>query len=162
MAFGIIAVELYQQETQIRLTQGESVAVDDFSMTFKGIERFPGPDDLVVTEATVDVFKNGQFVRTLNPQTELYTRTMQPMTIPDARSTITEDFYVILVNWEGTTDDAATFRIFLNPLINWIWAGAFVFIAGTLIAAWPDPAEEKVIAGSRSRKRVAVTGATGD
>ncbi len=162
MAFGIIAVELYQQETQIRLTQGESVAVDDFSMTFKGIERFPGPDDLVITEATVDVFKNGQFVRTLNPQTELYTRTMQPMTIPDARSTITEDFYVILVNWEGTTDDAATFRIFLNPLINWIWAGAFVFIAGTLIAAWPDPAEEKVIAGSRSRKRVAVTGATGD
>ena len=160
MALGIISNELYQQETQIRLLRGESVTVDDFSMTFKGVESFPGSDDLIITEATVDVFKDGRFVKTLTPRTELYTRTRQPMTIPDARSTITEDFYVILVNWESTTDDAATFRIFLNPMINWIWGGAFIFIAGTLIAAWP--AEEKIKAAARSRRRVAVSGATGD
>lgn len=162
MAMGIISNELYQQETQIRLTRGQSVGLGDFEMTFRGVERFPGPDDLMITEASVDVFKNGQLVRSLNPRTELYTRTNQPMTIPDARSTITEDFYVILVNWEGTTADAATFRIFLNPLINWVWAGAFVFMAGTLIAAWPDPADEKIRVGSRSRRRLAIRGASGD
>ena len=84
------------------------------------------------------------------------------MTIPSARSTLTEDFYVILVNFEGTTADAATFRIFLNPLINWVWAGAFIFIAGTLVAAWPDPADEKIRAGTRTRRRLVVGGATGD
>ena len=162
MAMGIISNELYQQETQIRLSRGQSVSLGDFDMTFRGIERFPGPDDLMITEASVDVFKNGQLVRSLNPRTELYTRTNQPMTIPDARSTITEDFYVILVNWEGTTADAATFRIFLNPLINWVWAGAFIFMAGTLVAAWPDPADEKVRAGYRSRRRLAIGGASGD
>ena len=84
----------------------------------------------------------------LNPQIEIYQSTGQPMTIPSARSTITEDFYVILVNWEPTTADAATFRIFLNPLINWVWAGGVIFVLGTLIAAWPD--REK--APARARK----------
>ena len=70
-------------------------------------------DSLLITEADVDLYKNGEFLRKLNPQIEFYQRTGQPMTIPSARSTITEDFYVILVNWEPTTADAATFRLSL-------------------------------------------------
>ena len=164
MALGIISIELYQQETQIRLNRGESVAIGDFDMTFRNISQFPGADDLMITEATVDVYKDDQFVRSLTPRTELYTRTGQPMTIPGVRSTLTEDFYVIVVNFEGTTENAATFRIFLNPLINWVWGGAIVLLAGTLIAAWPDTAEQKIMAGSRakSRRRYPVGAVTGD
>jgi cytochrome c-type biogenesis protein CcmF len=162
MAFGIISNEIYQQETQIRLSLGQTAALEDFTMEFVSVDRFPGPDDLVITEATVDVYKNGEFVRTLTPRTELYTRTMQPMTIPSARSTFTEDFYVILVNFEGTTADEATFRIFLNPLINWVWAGAIIFVAGTLVAAWPDPAEQRIMAGRREKRRRYAVGMSGD
>jgi cytochrome c-type biogenesis protein CcmF len=155
MAFGIVADGIYQTETQIRLTAGESITLGDFEMRFNSISRFPGADDLLITEADVDLYKNGEFVRKLNPQIEFYQRTGQPMTIPSARSTITEDFYVILVNWEPTTADAATFRIFLNPLINWVWAGGVVFVLGTLIAAWPDREKEP----ARARKpAVAVAG----
>ena len=148
MAFGIVADGIYQTETQIRLQAGESITLGDFEMTFNSVSRFPGADDLLITQADVDLFKNGEFVRKLTPEIEFYQRTGQPMTIPSARSTITEDFYVILVNWEPTTADAATFRIFLNPLINWVWAGGVVFVIGTLIAAWPD--REK--APARARK----------
>jgi len=148
MAFGIVANGIYQSETQIRLVSGESVTVGDFEMRFNSVNRFAGADDLLITQADVDVFKNGEFVRKLSPRIEFYQRSGQPMTIPSARSTITEDFYVILVNWEPTTADAATFRIFLNPLINWIWSGGIIFVLGTLIAAWPD--REK--APARARK----------
>ncbi len=151
MAFGIIGVELYQQETQIRLQSGESVTLGNYEMVFDSVERFPGPDDLIITQATVQVLQNGKNVATLNPRTELYTRTGQPMTIPKARSTIAEDFYILLVNWEPTSADAATFRIYLNPMINWIWAGAVIFVLGTLIAAWPDPKEEKVAVAQPQR-----------
>jgi cytochrome c-type biogenesis protein CcmF len=82
MAFGIISNELYQQETQIRLLRGESVALGDYSMTFLGVEHRSGDDDLKITEATVDVYKKGRYVTTLTPRTEFYTRTGQPMTIP--------------------------------------------------------------------------------
>ncbi len=157
MAFGIVADGIYQTETQIRLQAGESITLGDFEMRFNSVSRFPGADDLLITKADVDLFKNGKFVRTLTPQIELYQRTGQPMTIPSARSTITEDFYVILVNWEPTTADSATFRIFLNPLINWIWTGGLVFLMGTLIAAWPE--REKVPVRAR---KPAVAAASGD
>lgn len=144
MALGIITFELYQQETQIRMNVGDTMSINRFDMQFLGATRYPGPDDLLVTEATVDVYENGNYVTTLHPRSELYTRTNQPMTIPDARETITEDFYVIMVNWEPTSSDQATFRVFYNPMINWVWFGAVIFIIGTLIAAWPDAREEAI------------------
>ncbi len=156
IALGIISFELYQQETQIRLNVGETMSINRFEMQFLGVTRYPGPDDLVVTEATVDVYENGEYVATLHPKSEFYTRTQQPMTIPDARETITEDFYVLIVNWEPTSADQATFRVFYNPMINWVWFGSVVFTIGTLIAAWPDPREEKVTVARSQTPAVAV------
>lgn len=149
MAFGIIGVEIFQEQTQIRLGVGEKVSLGRYEMQFLSATRYAGPDDLIITEATVDVYDNGRYVGQLHPRSELYTRTNQPMTIPNARSTITEDFYVLMINWEPATADQATFRIYLNPLINWVWAGGVIFVIGTLVAAWPDPAVER----SLSRRR---------
>lgn len=151
MAFGIIGTELFQQQTQLSLQNGESLTMGAYTMVFNGAERFPGPDDLLITEADVDVFYNGRFVKNIRPRTEFYTRTGQPMTIPAARSTIAEDFYVLLVNWEPTTATEATFRVYVNPLINWIWAGGLIFVIGTLVAAWPDPRKEAVAVAKRER-----------
>lgn len=158
MGFGVIGVELFQQETQIRLQAGETVTLGSYEMQFLDMRRYAGPDDLLITEATVDVYDNGRLVKTLHPRTELYTRTNQPMTIPDARSTVTEDFYVLVVNWEPTSADEATFRIFLNPLINWVWAGGFIFILGTLIAAWPAEAKARARAAQPQPVAPAITG----
>jgi cytochrome c-type biogenesis protein CcmF len=149
MAVGIIGVEMFQQETQIRLDSGQSATLGRYEMVFNEVTRYPGPDDLLITEANLDVRIDGRTVATLTPRTELYTRTGQPMTIPDARSTIFEDFYVLLINWEPTSANSATFRIYLNPLINWVWAGGFIFVFGTLVAAWPDKQKETVARRSR-------------
>ena len=158
MAFGVIGTEMFRQETQIRLESGESISLGNYEMVFQNVDRYPGDDDLVITEATVDVYQDGRLVSTLLPRSELYTRTMQPMTIPKAHSTVSEDFYILLVDWEPLTPNSATFRIYLNPLINWVWAGGIIFILGTLIAAWPDAREEKVRVVEPGR---AVLGTTG-
>jgi cytochrome c biogenesis factor len=42
----------------------------------------------------------------------------------------------------------------LNPLINWVWAGGFIFVIGTLIAGWPDPVDQKLSVAAASRQRV--------
>ena len=31
-----------------------------------------------------------------------------------------------------------TFKIYVNPLVNWLWLGSLLFLVGILIAAWPD------------------------
>jgi cytochrome c-type biogenesis protein CcmF len=154
MAFGIVGSYFFQQETQIRLSQGESMSLGSYEMTFNGVRQYPGPDDLLIKEANLSVTDNGRDVGALTPRTELYTRTGQPMTIPSLRSTIEEDFYVIMVNWETVLEDEATFRVFLNPLINWVWAGGLIFVVGTLIAAWPATAGQRVPAGARRRATV--------
>jgi hypothetical protein len=43
----------------------------------------------------------------------------------------------------------ATFKVFHNPLINWLWFGGIIFILGTMIAAWPDREGEAVPAAIR-------------
>ena len=151
MGFGIIGSTVYQQETQIRLARGESVQVGEFTAVFQGARSFPGPDDLMITEATVDVYRNERLLTTLYPRNELYTRSGQPMSIPDARSSFSEDFYILLVNWEQMSSSLATLRIYLNPLINWVWAGGLIFVIGTLIAAWPDPVADVAVVPSRRR-----------
>jgi cytochrome c-type biogenesis protein CcmF len=156
MAFGIIGIEFFQQETQLLMQTGQTVDLGRYTLLFNGVERFPGRDDLLITEASMGVYLGDELVKTINPRTELYTRTGQPMTIPDLRSTPLEDFYVLLVAWEPQLADQATVRIYLNPLVNWVWTGGIIFIFGTMIAAWPDPKDEKVIAASRARQRVAV------
>jgi cytochrome c-type biogenesis protein CcmF len=48
------------------------------------------------------------------------------------------------VDWQPATANGATFKVFVNPLINWLWVGALVFLLGILVAAWPDREPEYV------------------
>ena len=33
----------------------------------------------------------------------------------------------------------ATFRLLVSPMVQWIWIGALIVLAGALIAIWPPP-----------------------
>jgi cytochrome c-type biogenesis protein CcmF len=59
------------------------------------------------------------------------------MTIPGVRSSLQDDFYVLLVGWEPIAQEGATFKIYHNPAVNFVWMGGLIFIAATLLAAWP-------------------------
>ena len=72
------------------------------------------------------------------------------MTIPGVRSTLEDDFYVLLVGWEPIAQAGATFKVYHNPLVNFVWLGGIVFIIGTLVAAWPDQERDSL----RSRTSV--------
>ena len=91
-----------------------------------------------MTRAVVDVSKNGRYVGQLYPRRDYYFESQQPMTIPGVRSTAEDDLYVLLVDWQPISSAGATFKIYHNPLVNWLWLGGLVFIFGTLIAAWPE------------------------
>jgi cytochrome c-type biogenesis protein CcmF len=60
------------------------------------------------------------------------------MTIPGQLASLKDEVYVLLVDWEPINQVGTTFKIFVNPLVNWLWLGSLLFIAGIIIAAWPD------------------------
>ena len=158
MGIGVIGSELFQEQRQIFLTSGQQATLGDYTIQFNGTKWFEAPDDLVIIEADVTVLQNGRVVKTLTPRNEVYQRTGQTMTIADERSTLAEDFYVRMIDWEGITATAATLRLYLNPLINWVWIGGFIFVLGTMIAVWPDPAEERLVAVAEVNRPVLAPG----
>jgi cytochrome c-type biogenesis protein CcmF len=73
----------------------------------------------------------------MTPEKRMYWLEQQPASIPSVYSTLREDLYVILTSIER--DGSATFKIYRNPLVNWIWIGSYVFLAGSLAVMWPHP-----------------------
>ncbi len=67
----------------------------------------------------------------------------QPMTIPGVRSTMEDDLYIILVDWQPISSRQATFKVFHNPLVNWLWVGSIILILGAIVAVWPTPEKEQ-------------------
>ena len=106
-------------------------------MTFKDLAVFDTPDGRNVARAVVDVSRNGQFVKELYPRRDYYYESQQPMTIPGLRSTLVDDVYIVLVDWEAISSAGVTFKIYHNPLVAWLWIGAIVLMIGSIVAAWP-------------------------
>ena len=138
MSLGVIGIEFFQSETQGLLRPGESLEVAGYRLTYRSLAQFDVPDGRNVTRAVVGVEKNGRFLGEVYPRRDYYYESQQPMTIPGLRSTMEDDVYVILVSWQPITEDGATFKVYHNPLVNWLWVGALVFLVGSLVAIWPE------------------------
>ena len=141
---GIIGIEVFQTETQHTIPQGGEITLGAYTMKYDSLAIFDTPDNRNVARAVVSVYKNGEYVGELHPRRDFFYDSQQPMTIPGVRSTWEDDFYVLLVDWLPVTAEGATFKVFHNPLVNWVWFGGLVFILGTLVAAWPGRETEAV------------------
>ena len=142
MGIGIIGIEAFQTQTQGALTPGKSLTLDEYTVTYQSLAEFDVADGKNVARAVMEVFKNGKFVQELYPRRDYYYDSQQPMTIPGLRSTMEDDLYVILVDWQPISTRQATFKVFHNPLVNWLWLGSLILIVGSLIAVWPTPEKE--------------------
>ena len=149
MALGIIGIELFQTETQGTIPQGGEISLGQYTIRFDSLSVFDTADGRNVARAVVSVYKDGKYVGELHPRRDYYYESQQPMTLAGVRSTMEDDLYVLLVDWQPLSTAAATFKIYHNPLVNWLWLGGFVFVLGTLVAAWPAKEPEMLVA-SRS------------
>ena len=138
MGLGVIGIELFQAETQGTLAQGEQLTLGRYVMTYDSLAQWDAADGRNITRASVSVHRDGRRVAELHPRRDYYYASQQPMTIPGVRSTLEDDFYVLLVGWEPIAAEGATFKVYHNPLVNFVWLGGLVFILGTLVAAWPE------------------------
>ncbi len=93
--------------------------------------------------AIIDVFKNGKLLTTMYPEQRFYKASQQASTIVANHITPQQDLYMI---YEGTNPDNGNpiIKVFINPLVVWIWIGVFVVIAGTGIALVPNAAAFKL------------------
>lgn len=139
MALGVVGAMMFQTSVDASLAPGESVAINEYTLTYRGINEYPTATKRVVV-ATVDVYSEGRKIGVLAPQKEFHRNYENPVSEVAIRTTAKEDLYVVLSGWEG---DVVSLAVKVNPLVVWLWIGAFVMLGGTTIAVWPDPREER-------------------
>src|SRR5258708_3211971 len=141
IGIGIIGSTVYQKETQETITPGNKITVGNLTMTYNNIFDARADDGRDMVIANVSVYRSDQKVADIRPRKDFFGGNASPMSIAGQYSTLESDFYVLLTAWEG---DRATFKIFLNPLVNLVWWGGIVLMIGTAVAAWPSPEREAV------------------
>lgn len=65
------------------------------------------------------------------------------------RPGLLEDVYVVLAGWEDG-GQTASFKVFVNPLMSWMWIGGLVMMLGVLVSAWP----RRTAAAAEATRRV--------
>ena len=145
IGIGVIGSMVFQQETQRTLAQGEAMTIGRYTLIYDNLTRAQATDGRIMTIATMDVYDGDHLVATLRPRQDYFpnAQDMSTMTIAGSYSTLENDVYVLLVAWEGISQSGATFKVYLNPLVNLVWWGGLVLMLGTTIAAWPDQDRER-------------------
>ncbi|MFP8881981.1 MAG: cytochrome c-type biogenesis CcmF C-terminal domain-containing protein [Myxococcota bacterium] len=87
--------------------------------------------------ARLALYRGDQPLAVMTPEKRLYWLEQQPASIPSVYSTLREDIYVTLTAIES--DGSATFKVYRNPLVNWIWFGGLIFVLGSIAVMWPHP-----------------------
>ena len=149
MALGIIGIEFFQTETQGTLAEGQELQLASYTMEYERLDIFDTADDRNVARAVVLVKKDGKVIDEIYPRRDFYYDSNQQVTIPGVRSTLVDDFYTILVDWKSVTSEGATFKVYHNPLVKWLWIGAWVIILGVVVTSLPD--NRSALAGSKTR-----------
>jgi cytochrome c-type biogenesis protein CcmF len=142
IALGFIGEAYFKQETQGTVGVGESLTIGGYKLRFEGLREYPGSDGRDIIEASASLFQGDQLIRVLQPRRDYFIVQKQPSTVPAVYSTPGEDVYVLLAGWDESGANNATFKIYINPLINWVWIGAFFMVLGTLITTLPSGKHE--------------------
>jgi cytochrome c-type biogenesis protein CcmF len=151
IGIGVIGSTLFQQQTQQTIGLGQSLRINDYELRYDNFTEAVATDGRLMQIADVTVLRNGREIAEMRPRIDVYPN--QPMTIAGAHSTLENDFYVLLIGWEEVSHTTATFKVYINPLVNLVWWGGLILILGTFIAAWPmEPAPVRARQEARDRR----------
>ena len=144
LAIGIAGSSAYQTERDQVLRPGQSIEAAGYKLTYTGLKGVRGPN-YTGYRALVSVSGHGERFG-LDPGVNHYFIegfTNQAAIYHDPRSLGDVFTKAQLAGKHGARIDL---QVFVKPLINLIWVAGFVFVAGALIAMWPDAVEQRRLA----------------
>jgi cytochrome c-type biogenesis protein CcmF len=143
--FGIVVMFIgiaggaFNQSREMEMAMGSSLDIGPYHLVSAGKtdESLPEYD---THYSRLDVYRNGKYVMELSPEKRTYfagTDHEQSSTIVALHSTAQADLYTV---YEGENPDTGMpiIKVFLNPLIAWIWIGVAIVVFGTFIALVPN------------------------
>jgi cytochrome c-type biogenesis protein CcmF len=151
--FGVIVVMIgfagaaFNQENEQEMGFGDKMTIGPYTLVSRTYTQEDNPN-FASEWAIMDVFKDGKQVGQMFPERRFYKSSQQTATMPFIRRVIKQDLYLV---YEGMNQETRKpiIKAHLNPLVVWIWVGAWIMIAGTVIALIPNAAPVRVTAPAR-------------
>jgi cytochrome c-type biogenesis protein CcmF len=116
--------------------RGESFAVKNYAFQFDGVTEANHGEYTAYTGA-LRLAIDGKPVAMMVPEKRVYPIQDQVTSEVAIKTSLKEDLYVVLAELNETLDKA-TFKVYVNPLINWVWIGMVVMTLGTAVLFLPD------------------------
>jgi cytochrome c-type biogenesis protein CcmF len=140
--FGIVVMFIgiaggaFNQSREQEMGFGDEMRMGPYRLVCQSFTQDSNPN-FDTEYALLDVYKNGKKITQLAPEKRFYQASQQTSTIVANHSTLQTDLYVI---YEGKNPDTdkPIIKVFLNPLMNWIWIGVAIVVMGTLVALVPN------------------------
>lgn len=134
-ALGVAGVSHLSVEKDVAMTVGDSTLVHDYAFYLKEFSDIKGAN-YDATQATITVKKHDTLITTLYPQKRNYVVSMMPMTEVGLYPSPLNEIYVALgepIEPMGAQETWAV-RVYIKPMVRWLWFGAIVMALGGLIA----------------------------
>jgi cytochrome c-type biogenesis protein CcmF len=146
LAIGVAGSSAYQTVREQKLRPGQSLELAGRTLTLAGPVTEHQAANAQEFRAPVVLSIGGHRIATLHPGKNTYPVEQQ-----------TSNEVAIYHDWRNAGDtfliadqidrDGSIFlKVLVKPLVNLIWLGGFIFVGGSLIALWPDPAEQRRLA----------------
>ena len=120
-------------ERDVALGPNDTVNVQGYDFTVKDFKAVKG-SNFDGMQAQVEVSKEGRLVTTLFPEKRTYVVSMMPMTEAAIDANLMRDLYVALGEPIAEDSNQWAVRIYVKPLIRWIWLGALIMAFGGLLS----------------------------
>ena len=132
LIIGITGSSIWQDEEITRLKINDSINFKEYKIIFKNLNEIKGPN-YVAIQGNFSVYNNkNKFITELNPQNRFYIITKNITTEASIHTNLLRDLYLVL--GDGNVDNGWIIRIYNNPLVVWIWVGAFIMFIGGLLS----------------------------
>ncbi|WGE90634.1 heme lyase CcmF/NrfE family subunit [Actinobacillus genomosp. 1] len=128
--FGIAFSQNYSVEKNVRMNVGDSVQLQGYDFTFKGIKITDGANYQGGT-AEIEISRQGQYESTLNAEKRFYNVSKMGMTEAAIDWGFRRDLYAAL--GEKLEDGSWGVRLYYKPFVRWIWIGGLFMVFGGLL-----------------------------
>jgi cytochrome c-type biogenesis protein CcmF len=132
LILGITGSSIWQKEKIIRMKVNDETSIHNYNIVFKEISEVTGPNYIALQGIFWIYNKKKNIIIKLKPENRFYPVTNNSTTEASIHANLARDLYIVLGN--GDINKGWIVRIYYNPLVVWIWIGAFAIFLGGLFS----------------------------
>ncbi len=132
LILGITGSSIWQKEKIIRMKVNDKTEIHNYNIVFKEINKIAGPNYLALQGNFWIYNKKKNIIAELKPENRFYPVANNSTTEASIHTNLLRDLYIVL--GEGDINKGWVVRIYYNPLVIWIWIGAFMIFLGGLFS----------------------------